>query len=61
MLLCAPHNFSFRASVGVSWDLLAILDSSEVEVWSSLSDDHVLIIHGRFVSSNEVMYFLCSL
>jgi len=31
-------------------------DSSEVEVWSSVSQEHVLIIHGRFIKTNEIFY-----
>ncbi|MCI38171.1 endonuclease/exonuclease/phosphatase family protein, partial [Trifolium medium] len=28
-------------------------DSSEVEVWSSVSREHVLVCHGRFLRSDE--------
>ncbi|XP_024630380.2 exodeoxyribonuclease-like [Medicago truncatula] len=45
--------FSFRPSLGASGGLMTLWDSSEVEVWSSSSFDHVLSIHGRFISSNE--------
>lgn len=45
--------FSFRPSVGASGGLLSIWDTSEVEVWSSSSFDHVLSIHGRFIQTNE--------
>jgi ABC-type microcin C transport system permease subunit YejE len=34
--------------VGASGGLLILWDQSMVEVWSSVSMDHVLIIHGRF-------------
>jgi hypothetical protein len=27
-----------------------------VEVWSSVSQEHVLIIHGRIISSNEELF-----
>jgi hypothetical protein len=48
-----PAAFSFRPSIGASGGLLTLWDSTEVEVWSSSSFDHVLSIHGRFISSNE--------
>ncbi|GAU10132.1 hypothetical protein TSUD_420020, partial [Trifolium subterraneum] len=31
-------------------------DSTEVEVWSTTSFEHVLLCHGRFISSNEIFY-----
>ncbi|GAU49521.1 hypothetical protein TSUD_407540 [Trifolium subterraneum] len=48
-----PHTFSYRPSVGASGGLLTIWDSSEVEVWSTESRDHVLWCHGRFTKSRE--------
>jgi exonuclease III len=47
----SSHAFSYRPSVGASGGLVTLWDSSEVEVWSSESRDHVLWIHGRFISS----------
>jgi exonuclease III len=47
----SPHAFSYRPSVGASGGLLTLWDSSEVEVWSSESRDHVLWCHGRFITS----------
>jgi exonuclease III len=49
----APNAYSFRPSVGASGGLLTIWDTTEVEVWSSVSQDHVLWCHGRFLSSGE--------
>jgi hypothetical protein len=46
-------GFSFRPSVGASGGLLTICDTTEVEVWSSLSRDHVLWCHGRFIKTGE--------
>lgn len=46
-------SFSYRRSQGASGGLLTVWDTSEVEVWSSGSFDHVLSIHGRFLASNE--------
>lgn len=46
-------EFSFRPSQGASRGLLTVWDASEVEVWSSGYFDHVLSIHGRFISSDE--------
>jgi hypothetical protein len=33
-----------------------VWDTSEVEVWASVSGDHFLMIHGRFIKSNEEFY-----
>ncbi|MCI29797.1 cytochrome P450, partial [Trifolium medium] len=49
----SPHTFSFRPSVGASGGLLTVWDSSEVEVWSTVSHEHVLVCHGRFLRSDE--------
>jgi exonuclease III len=46
----SPHAFSYRSSVGASGGLLTLWDSSEVEVWSSVSHDHVIWCHGRFIT-----------
>jgi len=50
------HAYSFRPSVGASGGLLTVWDTLEVEVWSSVSQDNVLIIHGKFIRTNEVFY-----
>ncbi|MCH86865.1 cytochrome P450, partial [Trifolium medium] len=52
----SPYDFSFRPSVGASGGLLTIWDSTEVEVWSSVSREHVLWSHGRLVKSGEEFY-----
>ena len=52
------HAFSYRSSVGASGGMLIILDSLEVEVWSTVSQDHMLLIHGRFIQSNEEFYVI---
>ena len=44
--------------MGVSGGLLILWDSSMVEVWSSITMDHVLIIHGRFLQNNVEFYLL---
>jgi len=49
-------SFSFCPSQGASGELLTLWDTSEVEVWSSISRPHTLIIHGRFIKSNEEFY-----
>jgi exonuclease III len=49
----SPHAFSYRPSIGASGGLLTIWDTTEVEVWSSVSQEHVLWCHGRFLSSGE--------
>ncbi|KAK2392457.1 hypothetical protein QL285_065815 [Trifolium repens] len=48
-----PFGFSFRPSVGASGGLLTIWDTTEVEMWSSLSRDHALWCHGRFIKTGE--------
>ncbi|KAK2393178.1 hypothetical protein QL285_055150 [Trifolium repens] len=59
MILCVrlcgviPFGFSYRPSVGASRGLLTIWDTTEVEVWSSLSRDYVLWCHDRFVRTGE--------
>jgi len=50
------HSYSYRPSLGASGGLLTLWDSFEVEVWSLVSQDHVLIIHGRFIKSNDEFY-----
>jgi hypothetical protein len=54
----SSHAFSFRPSVRASrvGGLLTVWDSSEVEVWSTVSRQHVLLIHGRFIKTDEVFY-----
>ncbi|GAU26347.1 hypothetical protein TSUD_101800 [Trifolium subterraneum] len=52
----SPHAFSFRPSVGVSGGLLTMWDTSEVEVWSSTSREHVLWCHRRFLKAGEEFY-----
>jgi len=50
------HAYSFRPSVGASGGLLTVWDTLEVEVWSSVSQENVLLIHGKFIRTNEVFY-----
>jgi hypothetical protein len=50
------HYYYFRPSVGASGGLLIMWDTTCVEVWSSVSIEHVLIIHGRFIDSNDEFY-----
>jgi len=50
------HDYSYRPSVGASGGLLTMWDTAEVEVWTSVSREHMLQIHGRFVRTNEVFY-----
>jgi len=46
-------EFSFKPSIGASGGLLSLWDSKEVEVWSSWSFEHVLVITGSFVKTGE--------
>jgi exonuclease III len=52
----SPHAFSYRPSIGASGGLLTLWDSTEVEVWSSESREHVLWCHGRFIKSGEEFF-----
>ncbi|MCI48605.1 cytochrome P450 [Trifolium medium] len=52
----SPHAYSYRPSVGASGGLLTIWDSAEVEVCSSVSLEHVLWCHGRFIKSGEEFF-----
>jgi len=54
----SSFNFSFRPSEGASGGHLIMWDTKEVEVWSSVSRTHFLLIHGRFVQSNEEFYLV---
>jgi len=51
-----PHDYYFCPSFGALGGLLVLRDTVEVKVWSSVSFNHVLIIHGRFIISNEKFY-----
>lgn len=46
------YEFSFRSSVGASDGLVIIWDNMEVEVQSSFSFEHVLVINERFLHTN---------
>jgi len=50
------HDYSYSLSVGASGGLITIWDTSEVVVWMSCRGDHFLMIHGRFIKSNEEFY-----
>ncbi|XP_045791342.1 uncharacterized protein LOC123886049 [Trifolium pratense] len=52
----SSHGFSYRPSAGASRGLLTLWDSSEVEVWSTESREHVLWCHGRFSKTGEEFY-----
>jgi len=51
-------GYSFRPSLGASGGLVTLWDSKEVDVWSTISFDHVLVIVGRFLSSGELFVVL---
>jgi len=52
------HSFSYRPSVGASGGLLILWDTSLVEVWSTVSVENVIMIHGRFIQNNEEFYLI---
>jgi len=46
-------DFSFQPSVGASGGLATLWDKKEVDVWLSMSFEHMLVIAGKFVKSGE--------
>ncbi|MCI03568.1 cytochrome P450, partial [Trifolium medium] len=54
----SPHDFFYRLLVGASGGLLIMWDTVEVEVWSPVSSDHVLMIHGWFLKDDEEFFLL---
>jgi len=44
-------DFSFQPSVEASGDLVTMWDVTEVQVWSTISFEHVLVISGCFVKT----------
>ena len=46
-------DFSYQPSVGASGGIATLWDLNEVEVWSTVSLDHVLAVTGRFLMSRE--------
>jgi len=52
----SKHDYSYSSSVGASGGLLTVWDTSEVEVWASVRGDRFLMIHGRFIKSNDEFY-----
>jgi exonuclease III len=49
-------DFSYRPSVGASGGVLTMWDTSAVEVWSTVSLAHALMIHGRFIQSQDEFF-----
>ncbi|CAJ2642357.1 unnamed protein product [Trifolium pratense] len=49
----STHGFSYHSSLGASGGILTMWDSSEVEVWSTESREHVLWCHGRFLRTGD--------
>lgn len=61
--LCVPLCGVIRVMIfliALQWGprggLLTVWDRSEVGVWSSVRQEHVLQIHGRFIRTNEEFY-----
>jgi hypothetical protein len=52
----SSFSYSYRPSMGASGGILAMWDTLEVEVWSSVSFDHVLQIHGKFIRTDKEFY-----
>lgn len=50
------HGYSFRPSSRALGRLLTAWDSSEVQELLPISQDHVLLIHGRFIKIDQDFY-----
>ena len=46
-------DFSYQPSTGASGGLATLWDLNEVEVWTTASLDHVLVVTGRFLRSGD--------
>jgi len=49
----APYGSSFQPSVGTSGGLITVWNNSLINVWSSTSFDHVLVISGSVILTGE--------
>jgi len=49
----SPCDYSFQPSWGASGGLIIVWDCSRVVVWSTMSFDHVLVIKGKDIQSEE--------
>jgi exonuclease III len=49
----APFGYSFQPSVGASGGMITVWNNSLIDVWSSTSFDHVLVITGRVILTGE--------
>jgi len=47
------RSYSFQPTMGALGGLLIMWDSFVVEVWSTFSLEHALLIHSRFIDSND--------
>jgi len=54
----APYGFSYQPSVGASGGLVTVWNSSLIDVWSSMSFSHTLIIQGRVILTGEDIVIL---
>jgi len=48
-----PCGYSYQSSVGASGGLVTVWDSSMIDVWSTMSFGHVLIIKGKVILMGE--------
>jgi len=49
----APYGFSYQPSVGASGGLITVWNSSRIDVWSTSSFAHTLVIYGRVILTGE--------
>jgi len=45
----APYSYSYQPSVGASRGMITVWNNSFIDVWSSTSFAHVLVITGRVI------------
>jgi len=49
----SPSAYSYQRSIGASGGLLTVWDCNVVDVWSSMSLEHMLVIKGTVISSGQ--------
>jgi len=54
----ALFGYSFQSSVGASGGMITVWNNSLLDVWSSTSFDHVLVITGRVILTGEIFVII---
>ena len=53
-----PYGYSFQSSVGAFGGLITVWNNSLLDVWSTSSFDHVLVIIGRVISTGDIFVII---